>query len=73
MSNNAQVTIRLTEDLRNQLENEAKKLEMTISQLIRAKLSAKHISKPKFFIDSNIILTFEQLSKGRVIYEDVLV
>jgi len=69
----SRITIRIPEDLRSQLDNEAEELGISISKLLRTKLKNKNISKPKIFINHNNVITFEDLAKAKIIYEDVLI
>jgi hypothetical protein len=72
MKKESRISFRLDEDLRNQLESEAKQLDIDLSKLMRSKLTAKKISKPRLKINSNLILSFEQLASAKVVYEDVI-
>ena len=73
MSVNTRIAIRLSEELRLQLEKEASANNLTLSRLIRSKLGAKKIYKPVLQISHNKKISFEELAKAKVVYEDVLV
>lgn len=73
MEATSRISIRVTADIKIALEKEAEKLNTSLSKLVRSKLVAKHISIPKLKIDSNRVVSFNDLSKSKIIYEDIII